>query len=316
MKMFKSILITLICACAVLAIGYAGIIFCGGQILKISSEPEQVTTTGNLSSLFYSRMEDDIQLFPWNFYPGEESKKQYGDNMDAGSDRQDLEANVGPFSEYSFYLENNVFYTLISLAADVEHQEVSRWYNEQNRTIMGSMVEGKQDGMSAGVYFYDDTIRLNGKVYRVKIACAAGYMLSFSCIRQQEGVKETEEWREQKEILTKQMQENPEWISLSCAYLYEASMYYMKNWEEWYLYVDLYRNYLDAEEMEISEHVAALIDKGDVFGIYATDNQFEDMSVQIIELQDSLLLVVEKDITMGIYYDVLQQRVTGFHFFL
>ena len=27
-------------------------------------------------------------------------------------------------------------------------------------------------------------------------------------------------------------------------------------------------------------------------------------------------MVVEKDITMGIYYDVLQQRVTGFHFFL
>ena len=31
---------------------------------------------------------------------------------------------------------------------------------------------------------------------------------------------------------------------------------------------------------------------------------------------DSSDMVVEKDITMGIYYDVLQQRVTGFHFFL
>ena len=362
MKLFRSILITIFCAAAILFISYIGIVMGGEQILKVSSEPEPVTMKGDISSLFYSKIEDDIQLYPWNYYPkeqnstsGQQTSEQASGQEASGQQSSDQQssfagANVytGPFEEYSLFLENDVFYTLIALAADVDPQEVSKWYGDQEKTIMMNMVQGQSENEPMDIYFYDEEIRLNGKQYRVQISCNGWSIISFSCIQQQEeGVKETEEWKKQKEILTRWMEDNPGGMELIYDRMYNMSHYYKDDWENFAWYVDFYQNYLEAihnaialeteeseteskktenektEKTETDKTEKEKSEKGktekDSVEIYIQTDSYvknnEGLQVQMIELKDSLLLVAESDITIGIYYDVLRQRVTGFHFF-
>ncbi len=311
MKLIKSILITLLCAVAILAVGYAGIILCGDKVLESAIEPEQITMDANISNLFYSRLEDDIQLYPWNYYKEDEA----GAGDGAG------------FMEYSSHVEYEVFYNLIALAADVETQEVSSWYAGQEKTIMESLIPGVVDGNSIGIYFYDEVIRLSGKDYRVKISCSPYNLISFSCIQcREEGIKETVQWNENKEQFLNWSQRNP--IALWVAWERMQVLFYdVWDTEGWYEYVSLYQSYLkevgkltseermfsisDEEELIITDSEIHEVneEKGYVYG------DLEEFPIQMIELKDSLLLMMEEDITMGVYYDVLEQRVVGFHFF-
>lgn len=309
MKMFKSMLITAVCALDILLAGYLGIIYYGDKILVSSSEPEPVTITSNISNLFYSQLEDDIQLYPWNYY-GE------GQQVEPGM----LEKYV---LEYTPYIENDVFYTLISMAADVDQQEVSQWYIEQEKTILGSMVQGQRDGAPLEIYFYDDTLRLSGRDYKVRIAWREFEILSFSCIQcREEGIRESEEWSENKKVLM----ENLEDCSGLIADLpfYQVERYDMGVESSVYWYADMYAVYL--EDLE-----RCLAEEGETWGISETEavinsGKMEDMdsyeyydkessTIQVIEQKDSIFLVVESDVMMGIYYDVIAQRIVGFHFF-
>lgn len=306
MKSVKSILITLLCAVAILTVGYAGIIVSGEQVLKSDTEPELVTMDANISNLFYSRLEDDIQLFPWNYYP---------EDSDAAA--EDVESF---FMEYSPYVENDIFYTLIALAAGVENQEVSSWYAQQEKTIMTSMKQGvEQDGTTVGLFFYDDVIRLSGKEYRVKIACSMYNIISFSCIPcREEGVKETVEWNKNKEQFMKWTEENEELLLLAWARM--CDIYYnVDGTDIWYEYIYLYQDYLTAvysvrnlDEIMYTEVDNQMNSSKEGF---EADYDYDKLPIQIIEWKDSLFIMLEGDVTVGLYYDVLKQQVTGFHFF-
>lgn len=306
MKIVKSILITLLCAVAILTVGYAGIIVSGEQVLKSDTEPELVTMDANISNLFYSRLEDDIQLFPWNYYP---------EDSDAAA--EDVESF---FMEYSPYVENDIFYTLIALAAGVENQEVSSWYAQQEKTIMTSMKQGvEQDGTTVGLFFYDDVIRLSGKEYRVKIACSMYNIISFSCIPcREEGIKETVEWNKNKEQFMKWTGENEELLLLAWARM--CDIYYnVDGTDIWYEYIYLYQDYLTAvysvrnlDEIMYTEVDNQMNSSKEGF---EADYDYDKLPIQIIEWKDSLFIMLEGDVTVGLYYDVLKQQVTGFHFF-
>ncbi len=309
MKMFKSMVITVVCALDILLVGYLGIIYCGEEILVSSPEPEPINITSNISNLFYSQLEDDIQLYPWNYY-GE------GQQVEEGF----LEKYVLDFTPY---IESDVFYTLISIATGVDHSEVFRWYEEQKKTILGSMVQGQRDGNSLEIYFYDDTIQLNGREYKVKIAWREFEILSFSCIQcREEGIQESKEWSRNKEVLMENLKD----CSGLIAYLplYQVERFNMGIENSVYWYVDMYLTYLEelkyclAEEkndwngsktQEIEESVNTT--SGDNNDYYDEETH----TIQVIEQKDSILLVVESDVMMGIYYDVIDQQVVGFHFF-
>lgn len=309
MKTGKSIYITLLCGLAILVLGYGGIVFFGELVLKSATEPEEVTMDADISKLFYSKIEDDIQLYPWNYYPKEQNE------------------TVG-FMDYSPYVENDVFYNLIAMAAEVEPQEVRSWYAGQEKTIMDNMLQGQEaDGSKNNMFFYDEVIRLSGKDYRVKISCSPEMILSFSCIQcREEDVMETKEWSEQKEQFIGWLESNPEAMTAAWEILYMIP-YEVSSVEQWYAYVELYQAYLS---------VVSDWSKGDIWveqqggritvesaentvEIYPEQKEHEvlynEMPIQMIEVKDSMLIMMESDITMGLYYDVLNQRVVGFHYF-
>lgn len=91
-------------------------------MLKISQEPERIDLSEDVSNLFYSRIEDDVQLRPWNYYTQENER----------------DSEVSAEDELYGMVES--LYMLIAVAADVEGQEVIRWYNSQDKTILKDVV--------------------------------------------------------------------------------------------------------------------------------------------------------------------------------
>lgn len=332
MKTLKPILITLLCGAAILLAGYTGIIFGGEWVLTNPTEPELVTMRGNASSLFYSRLEDDIQLYPWNYYPQNADEKTLSE--------QELDMEEGFFLAYNPYLETDLFYVLISIAADVTYEEVDRWYEEQQKTIVGSMVKGETDERQLPLYFYEDILTLRGTDYEVRISCEQVRITSFSCIPCRDvGIKETEEWKENQEQLTERLEKHSE--EALQVYFAMYDLYYTVDIaEDWGDYLAIYVEYvrkfgeqlLQAEqekarqikeedsgskETEVKVSEAANREIYDSLGIVdIIGNDVDDVlnSMQVIELQDSILLVLESDLTVGLYYDVLRQRIVGFHF--
>ncbi len=310
MKNVKAMILTVVCAVAILAVGYGGLLFSGEQVLKSSPEPEPVTMEGNISNLFYSRLEDDIQLYPWNYYPTEENPGTTGSVVEDYVWSTDLT-----------YLENEVFYNLIARAANKDYEEVARWYEEQNKSIWDSMKQGVWDDQSVEFFFYDEVIRLGDGEYEVKISCDPMYISSFSCIQvREEGVKDSEEWEENREAFLNRMEKNYDSALAIFNAMYSAywdSIYA----EDWGLYVDLFgfcqevsyglsMRVRDEYSWQGTQNYSELADS------YGLENVEEDIPIQMIELQDCLLLMMEQDTTVGLYYDVIEQRVVGFHYFL
>ncbi len=331
MKMFKSMLITAVCALDILLAGYLGIIYFGEKILVSSPEPEPVRITSNISNLFYSQLEDDIQLYPWNYYVE-------GQQPDSGY----MEKYV---LEYELYIDSDVFYTLISMAADVEYEIVRQWYEQQKKTIFESMVQGQRDGEALELYFYNEVLQLDGNDYNVRIAWRNFEILSFSCIQcREEDIRETQDWSEKKEVLMEnledcagliadlplyQAEQYGIWDESSGAHTYTQRPESYGVWGEGmdgniYWYVDMYSLYLEELEYYLSGklRVQKLDEENNGINLWKEESegdvyydQEETPTIQVIEQKDSILLVVESDVMMGIYYDVVDQQVVGFHFF-
>lgn len=302
MKTVRSLLLTLVCAAVILAVGYGGIILSGEQVLKSPSEPERVIMTGNLSNLFYSRLEDDIVLYPWNYYTEEEVADEEGGWREY-------------MMSYDPYLESNVLYALIAMVADVDHYVVSQWYDTQNKTILGSMRQGiYPDGNPAGFYFYEDRLSLEGQEYEVKLASNGINIVSFSCIPvREEGIQETEEWAENREKFRVWIEKNSSRINdllASVLWIYNSII----EVNDWYLYTGMLWDFFDETESADKGYVYDSVWKEELYAILKAYG-LEDSPIQMIELKDSILLLMEGDITVGLYYDVLKQRIIGFHLF-
>lgn len=68
MRSLKSLLFTLLCTVVILGLGYLGIVERGRQILSSESVPERAEYEDVGSNIFYGKIEDNIEIFPWNYY--------------------------------------------------------------------------------------------------------------------------------------------------------------------------------------------------------------------------------------------------------
>lgn len=307
---------TLVCSLIILGLGYAGIALGSDEILKISQEPEQISMSENISNRFYSRIEDDVQLYPWNY------------DTEAGGSTEGL-----PASETLMGIEETL-YMLIATAADVEVQEVIRWYGNQEKDILDDVVTRYAETEGRFFYFYNDCIRLNGREYRVKFSADEGYIFSFSCLRtKDERVRDSQQWSENKEQLSEFVGNNERELMVLWNNMEEMRWNIYDIWE-WERYVEMYLmldnsfrqlekgNELDLWEIYGYENgtLALKVDADEVDayeeGMEAWyKNMSQDFDLQMVELDDCILLMSGK-YQQAVYYDVMEQRVVGFHFFL
>lgn len=308
-KKIKYFVIMLFCTAVILMTGYAGIYLGGNQILKSNGEPHPVRTHKGTTHLFYSSI-DDIELFPWNLYQEE----------DAG------QLNTPEFFTDEYMLQEEVFYTLISCTANISLDEVFNWYEQPERKIqnnMRSINNGDYD-----IFYYQEEVTLNGNIYEVKLSCSNWFLYSFSCLKKNDdNVKEGEQWKENKETFLKNVEENSEYINFIFNQMGQS--YFPEYINEFILLYDYLvdmcnKGNLNYSIDEIKTKRWALSIGEEMYDDEAYSEEKyssqipvgNDSSFQVIELNDCILLLRESDneTTIAIYYDVITKQPCGFHY--
>ena len=369
MYKIKFTMITILCAFIILGAGYFGIKESGSRILESGRTLEESVYENTSSNIFYGKIEEDVELFPWNYYPEENAGEIEADiplfleeGMFEGEDVSDQEAE---------YNRNRYFVQMIAYESNVDEDEVwDSCYAKNAKGIVGSMVmvESPMDG---SLYFYQDTLILDGKKYQVRIACSDWNILSFTCVEDGHGKDgNLKSWEEGKERLVEILESSENEMEEYFAYmigLQELSLsmdeYYMYGGEKavanmqhlplyYILYTDDETKYINAqlqslfwlddmmlqtetkteeENLETIQLIKAY-GKGygaeDIadYGIYDeeaigeteedVDYEMEENSYQIVELKDMILLLMQGETTtLGIYYDPMNRKFCGYHYF-
>lgn len=200
MNRIRSSALTLLCGMIILALGYVGIVKGGGMLLHNENSPQKTDYENTGANVFYGKIDDDIEIFPWNSYPvQQEGMSQELDPAQGG------EVSMGyPEFDYKQWnlaeKENQLFYSLIGFYTGDETKEISQWYAGQQKDIVGNME--RVDTGYESFYFYQDIIQAGGKAYQIKLACNDWSILSLTCVElRSTSVKDTQEWEDGKKRL-------------------------------------------------------------------------------------------------------------------
>lgn len=75
MRRIISMFLTLLCAGLILGAGYFVIVESGQKVLEKERVLEETAYEDTSSNIFYGKIEENIELFPWSYYP-QEGKKE------------------------------------------------------------------------------------------------------------------------------------------------------------------------------------------------------------------------------------------------
>lgn len=352
----KSILLTLVCAIVILGAGYLGIVDLGKQILKSESVPERAAYENAGSNIFYAEIQDDIEIFPWNYYPEDSvvgfeegripfflmenafaepylPERSYAVQWIVSSEPeitdQQGEWMIGADSYFS---------ELIAHETGVEDEDVFAWFQEKGRHILQNMV--MSDNLSVGaLYFYQDILDLEGRKYQVRIACNDWNIINFVCVEYDEqDRRKQQEWKEGKKKMVEVLERSEE--SLSKYFFYMSQLNDMGAPEIYYLNEEYRNAYLRGflwlenimqgkeEDEELSKELSVLAEEWKRLyqtekyeGEVVSDSEKQDVeysvsySYQVVELKDMILLLVQGDVAMGLYYDPVNRKFCGYNFF-
>lgn len=326
MRRIFSILLTFFCAGIILGVGYLIIVESGKKVLENGSTLEELMYEDTNSNIFYGKIDEEIELFPWNYYPEDDTSCLTGYypkfqavvfKGDIGEDEEELKA-----------LQNFYICELIAYESNSTTKEVWNWYEKQQKSIMNELkaVTAFPIGM---VYFYQDILTLNEKQYQVKFACTEWNIISFVCIEyDSKEERDRSVWEEGKEKLVKVLEESKEQMSEYFIY-----MTYLRNGEITSIYIgdDKYANsYLESFQWlnnilnseDNSTNISNYILE-EILGYMSTE-KYDKMNVwdvsvnysyQIVELKDMILLLIQGDETIGLYYDPINQHFCGYNYF-
>lgn len=364
MRNVKSMLLTLVCAAIILGLGYLGIVEQGKQILRSESVPEQAMYEDAGSNIFYGKIEDDIEIFPWNYYPENPVKEQeanvpifLGEDLfiqqyfpQRVSDVQDWEkwgqveaaaatsipgVQTGQILDRQLqcFLSTDAYFSeLIACEAGVGMEEVFDWFQVRRRHILQNMV--MTENVSVGtIYFYRNILYLGGKRYQVRIACSDWNVINFTCSEYVTGEhKEQDEWKEGKQKMVEILEQSETSFSKYFSYMSQLNdmgspTIYVHNgeYENAYLYGLLWlQNIVQGkmEDEELAERFQVLEEEWK--SIYQDNVEFDSVkdvgysvnySYQVVELKDMILLLVQGEAAMGLYFDPMTQKFCGYNFF-
>lgn len=364
MRSVKSILLTLACAVVILGLGYLGIVGQGRRILKSESVPERAMYENAGANIFYGKIEDDIEIFPWNYYPEEPVKERDGNipiflgedlflqqyfpqrtyeienwekgvQMEAESSRipgLQTEEITDP-KQQSFLSADAYFSELIACVAGVEMEEVFAKFQIRGCHILQNMVMA--DNASTGtIYFYRDILYLGGKRYQVRIACSEWNVINFICSEYTaKGRQEEEGWKEGKKKMVEILEQSEERLSKYFSYMSQLNdmgsptIYILDSeYENAYLYglrwlQDIVQGKEEDEKLAesismLEEEWRAIFQDNAEFDLANTDVEYYvNYSYQVVEMKDMILLLVQGDAAMGLYFDPMNQEFCGYNFF-
>lgn len=333
MRRTLSVILTFLCTVIILGAGYFVIVGSGKSVLEKERVLEEAPYENTSSNIFYGKIEEDIALFPWNYYPEDGKSEMLGTyprfqyNLFA-DEIEDEELKAG---------QNWYLCQLIAFRTGRPAEEVWELYENSQKNIMDSMI--MIDNSSFGtLYFYQDILELGGKQYQVRIACGGWNIISFVCSEYSgEKKRDKKRWEEGKEKLVAVLEDSEEEMREYFNY-----MNYLDNFEittiysEKNGYLNMYlqsfywlENMMNAEDSEDSNRIPEEVVK--IFKewgesetadtkevIINEEKEVEDISsysYQIIELKDMILLLMQGERTLGAYYDPVNQCFCGYNYF-
>lgn len=183
MHKVKSMFLTVLCMGIILGVGYLVIMESGRKVLESGVMLEETDYENTSSNIFYGKIEEDIELFPWNYYPGDEVEVGWQNDLgthplfqyamvigDMETEEEELKALQG------WYLCQ-----LIAYKTDSDPSEVWEIFEKKQHTIMDEIrvVENSPIGP---LFFYQDNLTLGKKQYQVRISFTQWNIISFICI--------------------------------------------------------------------------------------------------------------------------------------
>lgn len=363
MRNLKSILLTFVCAAVILGLGYLGIVERGRQILRSESVPERARYENAGSNIFYGKIEDDIEIFPWNYYPEDPVKEQEGIvplflgedlflqqyfpqraydmqswekgiQIVEGSGLPGVQTEETVDRQLQCFLSTDAYFSeLIACEAGVEMEEVFKWFQVRGRHILQNMVMA--DNISVGtIYFYRDVLYLGGKRYQVRIACSDWNVINFICSEYVAGDRrEQDEWKEGKQKMVEILEQSEMGLSKYFTYMSQLNdmgspTIYLRDseYENAYLYGLLWlQNIVQGREEDekladglnmLEEEWKAIYQDNTEFDLAQEDVEYAvNYSYQVVELKDMILLLVQGDAAMGLYFDPINRKFCGYNFF-
>ena len=381
----KSLILTFLFTLIILGAGYLGIVEQGKEILRSESVPERAEYENVGSNIFYGKIEDDIEIFPWNYYPENTVKEEIIPNfiMDDGFgarylyEKQDeieqileegAENGITDIQAQCYVAADSYFAEMISLETGVDEEEVLDYFGRPGNHLVQNMVMST-DSYVGTICFYQETMTLDGNRYQVRIACSDWNVINFVCAEYvTKDRREQSEWKAGKKKMVGVLEQSGDALSDYFTYMSQlndlgAPTIYSINdiYENAYLVGFRYLEYItagigaqsqvEAEEFQLMEMKMDLVaqewdaiykgvednvdvdgeiitdekdsgdagEKEDAFSGVGSEVQEVDDSVnysyQVVELKDMILILVQGDVTMGLYFDPVNQKFCGYNFF-
>lgn len=357
MRSLKSLLFTLLCTIVILGLGYLGIVERGRQILSSESVPERANYEDVGSNIFYGKIEDNIEIFPWNYYSETDDTiqgiiptfmeeeiflNQYvtektsaikdDNSMDMGD--TELDETYYYFPEQYLNAADSYFGELIAYETEVETEEVSAWFQKEGNHILENLIVAENTPVGM-LFFYQDILQLRGKKYQVRIACSNWNVINFICVEYDtQDKRERTEWKAGKEKMVEVLEQSEESLSAYFSFMSKLndlgapSVYFVDDeYANSYLYgFQWLGNIISgrAEDDELSMEIEKwLLEWQKIYPeeIDASIAEGESVtysvnySYQVVELKDMILILVQGDAAMGLYFDPINQKFCGYNFF-
>ncbi len=177
-------------ACLILGAGYVGIRESGERVLESGSAPEELDYANTESNVFHGKIDEDVELFPWNYY----SRRDDGTAVPFFLEK--ARAVTGGEEETGAGADE-CFMQMIAYESGVGLGDVRDFYRGQDEGgIVGNMAV-VESSVYGPLYFYEETLSLSGEKYRVRISCDDWGVISFTCVERGHGGKGIREsWEE------------------------------------------------------------------------------------------------------------------------
>ena len=380
MRNKKSIFLTFLFTLIILGAGYLGIVEQGKEILRSESVPEQAEYKNAGSNIFYGKIDDDIEIFPWNYYPENDEKEEIIPNfiMDDGF--------VGDLSEHIEEIEQIIqetegitdlqagcyiaadayFAEMISFETGVDKEEVLEYFRKPGNHMLQNMVMSS-DSYVGAICFYQEILTLGGRRYQIRIACSDWNVINFVCTEYNtKDKREQAEWKAGKKEMVGLLEQSGDALSRYFTYMsqlndlgapaiylldeerenaYLVGMQYLKEImsgmgnKEWTDTEE--RKYLEMKIDMVSQEWKAIY-QGTADDVYLENSDMSvdgkegaqekgvepsdaeesgqeveysvNYSYQVVELKDMILLLVQGDVTMGLYFDPINRKFCGYNF--
>ena len=183
MHKVKSMFLTILCMGIILGIGYLVIMESGRKVLENGIMLEETDYENTSSNIFYGKIEEDIELFPWNYYPGDEAELGWQNDLGTHPMFQDsiMTGVMDTEEEELKALQGWYLCQLIAYKTDSEPYEVWSLFEERQHTIMDEICIVENSPIGA-LFFYQDDLTLGNKRYQVRISFTQWNVISFICI--------------------------------------------------------------------------------------------------------------------------------------